>query len=47
MVAQAAAQRESRRVSEEEFIRLAQLPGTVVLDARSRGNKTHCMCAAL
>lgn len=27
--------RESRRVSEEEFIRMASEPGTVVLDARS------------
>ena len=28
--------RESRRVSEDEFLRLAAEPGTVVLDARSR-----------
>jgi len=28
--------RESRRVSEAEFLRLSRLPGTVVLDARSR-----------
>ena len=28
--------RESRRVSEAEFIRLSRLPGTVILDARSR-----------
>ena len=27
--------RESRRISEEEFIRMAREPGTVVLDARS------------
>jgi len=27
--------RESRRVSEEEFARMARMPGTVVLDARS------------
>ncbi len=33
---EAAAFRESRRVSEDEFLRLAGLPGTVVLDARSR-----------
>jgi len=33
---QAAAHRESRRISEAEFIRLAKEPGTVVLDARSR-----------
>lgn len=37
MVNEAAAHRESRRVSEDEFIRLARLPGTVVLDARSPG----------
>ena len=36
MASQAAVHRESRRVSEDEFIRLAQLPGTIVLDARSR-----------
>jgi len=34
--AAAAAHRESRRVSEEEFLRLARTPGTVILDARSR-----------
>ena len=33
---EAAAQRESRRVSEGDFIRLSQTPGTVILDARSR-----------
>ncbi len=33
--AAAAAHRESRRVSEEEFLRLARTPGTVILDARS------------
>lgn len=32
----AAAHRESRRVSEEEFLRMMQEPGTIVLDARSR-----------
>jgi hypothetical protein len=37
MVDEAVAHRESRRVSEDEFMRLARLPGTVVLDARSRG----------
>ena len=37
MVNEAVAHRESRRVSEDEFIRMAQLPGVVVLDARSRG----------
>src|SRR3954468_8311861 len=36
IVGEAAAHRESHRVSEDEFIRLARLPGTVVLDARSR-----------
>jgi len=35
VASQAAVHRESRRVSEDEFIRLARLPGTVVLDARS------------
>ena len=33
---EAAAYRESRRVSEEEFARMAREPGTIVLDARSR-----------
>jgi len=33
---QAALHRESRRVSEEEFIRMSREPGTVVLDARSK-----------
>src|SRR4030095_6214178 len=28
--------RESRRLSEEEFIRMSREPGTVILDARSR-----------
>ena len=36
VAAEAAAHRESRRLSEEEFRRLASEPGTVVLDARSR-----------
>ena len=36
LVGEAAAHRESRRISEDEFIRLSRLPGTVVLDARSR-----------
>ena len=31
-----AALRESRRISEDEFLRLAAEPGTIVLDARSR-----------
>lgn len=34
-VGEVGALRESRRVSEAEFIRMAQEPGTVVLDARS------------
>jgi hypothetical protein len=34
-VAEVRAVRESRRISEEEFIRMAREPGTVVLDARS------------
>ena len=33
---EAAAHRETRRVSEAEFIRMSREPGTVVLDARSR-----------
>jgi hypothetical protein len=33
---EAAEHRESRLVSEEEFIRMSREPGTVVLDARSR-----------
>ena len=33
---EAAAYRESRRISEEEFVRMANEPGTIVLDARSR-----------
>lgn len=37
VAAQAAARhRESRRVTEEEFLRMSREPGTVVLDARSR-----------
>ena len=34
---EAAAHRERRRVSEAEFLRMAGEPGTIVLDARSRG----------
>jgi hypothetical protein len=33
---EAAQHRQTRRVSEEEFIRMSREPGTVVLDARSR-----------
>ena len=33
---EAAAQRESHRLSEDEFLRLSREPGTLVLDARSR-----------
>ena len=36
MAQRAARHRESRRVSEDEFIRMSREPGTVVLDARSR-----------
>lgn len=36
MASEAAIHRDSRRVSEAEFIRLARAPGTVILDARSR-----------
>jgi hypothetical protein len=32
----AAAERETHRVSEDEFIRMSREPGTIVLDARSR-----------
>lgn len=34
--AEAAEHRESRRLTEEDFIRLSREPGTVILDARSR-----------
>ena len=34
--AEAARHRQSRRVSEAEFIRLSRQPGTIILDARSR-----------
>src|SRR5687767_1302196 len=34
--AEAAVHRESRRVSEDDFIRMSNDPGTIVLDARSR-----------
>jgi hypothetical protein len=33
---EAAEHRETRRLSEEEFIRMSREPGTIVLDARSR-----------
>jgi hypothetical protein len=33
---EAAQHRQTRRVSEEEFIRMSREPGTVILDARSR-----------
>jgi len=33
---EAAQHRESRRVSEEEFMRMSREPGTIVLDARSK-----------
>ena len=36
MVDEATALRESHRVSEVEFIRMSQEPGTIILDARSR-----------
>jgi hypothetical protein len=35
VAAQAAEHRESRRVSETEFLRMSREPGTVILDARS------------
>ncbi|MEA3195634.1 MAG: hypothetical protein QOD26_3967 [Betaproteobacteria bacterium] len=34
--ARAAKHRETRRVSQEEFVRMSREPGTIVLDARSR-----------
>src|ERR1051325_875686 len=34
--AEAARHRETRRLSEEEFIRMSREPGVIVLDARSR-----------
>jgi hypothetical protein len=36
VAAAAAAYRESHRLSEREFLRLARTPGTIILDARSR-----------
>lgn len=33
---EAAAQRQTHRVSEDEFIRMSREPGTIILDARSR-----------
>src|ERR1700674_5815236 len=36
VASEAAAYRESRRISEDEFARMAAEPGTIVLDARSR-----------
>jgi phage shock protein E len=36
VASEAAAYRESRRLTEEEFIRLSKEPGTIVLDARSK-----------
>jgi hypothetical protein len=36
LASQAVTHRESRRVSEAEFIRLARKPGVVILDARSK-----------
>ena len=36
VASEAARHRLTRRVSEEEFLRLSRLPGTIVLDARSR-----------
>ena len=36
MAAEAAAHRQSHRVSEAEFIRMSREPGTIILDARSR-----------
>ena len=36
MANEAAAYRESHRISEEDFIRMSEEPGTIILDARSR-----------
>ena len=36
VASEAAAHRETRRVSEDDFIRMSREPGTIVLDARSR-----------
>ncbi len=36
VAAEAAEHRESRRLTEEDFIRMSREPGTVILDARSR-----------
>src|SRR6266404_804240 len=36
VAAEAAKYRETRRLSEEEFIRMSREPGTVIIDARSR-----------
>ena len=36
IAAEAATHREGRRLAEDEFIRMSQEPGTIVLDARSR-----------
>ena len=36
LASQAVAHREPRRISEDEFMRLARVPGVVILDARSR-----------
>ncbi len=37
VAAEAAEHRESRRLTEADFIRMSREPGTVILDARSRG----------
>ena len=36
IAAEAARHRETRRVTEEEFIRMSREPGTIILDARSK-----------
>jgi len=36
--ADAAEHRESRRLTEEEFVRMSREPGTIIMDARSRAN---------
>src|SRR6266849_953252 len=47
VAAEAAEHRKSRRLSEEDFIRMSREPGTVILDARSREkyNELHIKSA--
>jgi hypothetical protein len=45
MATRAASHREARRVSEDEFIRLAQRPGTVILDGAQSREVRRAACA--